>query len=61
MNDLKEVARPIAMIFFVVALIVGAVFESIGYPISEWFRIFAMSVIGEWFVERGITKQRGNS
>ena len=56
--NFKEVARPIAMVFLVVALIVGAIFESIGYPMAEWFRIFAISIVGEWFVERGITKAK---
>lgn len=55
----KENVRPLAMFFLVIALIVGAVLEAVGYPISEWFRIFAISVVGEWFIERGITKQRG--
>ena len=58
---MKELARPIAMIFLVVSLIVGAVLESVGYPMSEWFRAFAIAIVGEWFVERGITKQKGNS
>jgi len=49
------------MIFLVLALIIGAVLESVGYPMAEWFRYFAISVVGEWFVERGITKQKGNS
>ena len=53
---MKEAARPIAMIFLVVSLIVGAVMESIGYPMSEWFRYFAMGIVGEWFIERGIRK-----
>ena len=58
--DFKEAARPLAMIFLVVALIVGAILESVGYPVAEWFRVFAISVVGEWFIERGITKQKGN-
>jgi len=53
---MKEAARPIAMIFLVVALIVGAVFESIGYPMAEWFRYFAIGIVSEWFIERGIRK-----
>lgn len=53
---MKEAARPIAMIFLVVALIVGAVFESVGYPMAEWFRYFAIAIVGEWFIERGIRK-----
>ena len=53
---MKEAARPIAMIFLVVALIVGAVFESVGYPMAEWFRYFAIGIVGEWFIERGIRK-----
>jgi len=55
----KQDARPLAMIFLVLALIVTAVLESVGYPVVGWFRYFAISVIGEWFVERGITKQKG--
>ena len=54
--DFREVARPIAMIFLVVSLIVGAVLESVGYPMSEWFRYFAIGIVGEWFIERGIRK-----
>jgi len=57
----KEKARPIAMICLVVALIVGALLESLGYPMSEWFRYFAIGLVGEWFVERGVTKQKGKS
>ena len=53
---MKEAARPIAMIFLVVALIVGAVFESVGYPMAEWFRYFAIGIVGGWFIERGIRK-----
>jgi hypothetical protein len=59
MTDFKENARPIAMVFLVVALIVGAVFESVGCPMAEWFRVFALAVVSEWFVERGVTKQVG--
>lgn len=58
MTEFKEVARPIAMVFLIVALIVSAVLEAVGYPIAEWFRIFSISVVGEWFVERGITKAK---
>jgi len=58
-DDFKSFARPIAMIFLVAALIVGALLESFGYPMSEWFRFFAIAIVGEWFVERGITKQVG--
>ena len=54
--DFRDIARPIAMIFLVVSLIVGAVLESVGYPMSEWFRYFAIGIVGEWFVERGIRK-----
>lgn len=57
----KDIARPIAMIFLVVALIVGAVLESVGYPMAEWFRYFAIGIVGEWFIERGVTKQKGNT
>ena len=57
--SVKELARPIAMIFLVVALIVGAVLEAVGYPVAEWFRVFAISLVGEWFIERGIRKGRG--
>jgi len=56
---MRELARPIAMIFLVVALCVAAVFESIGYPIAEWFRYFAIAIVGEWFIERGIRKSKG--
>lgn len=57
--DFKEVARPIAMILLVIGLIGMAVGETCGYPAVEWFRAFALAVVGEWFVERGITKQIG--
>ena len=55
----KENARPIAIVLLVVGLIGLAVGEACGYPIVEWFRIFAISVVGEWFVERGVTKAKG--
>ena len=54
--NFKEVARPVAMVFLVVALIVGAVLESVGYPMAEWFRYFAIGIVGEWIIERGIRK-----
>ena len=53
---MKEDARPIAMIFLVIALIVGAMLEAVGYPMAEWFRYFAISIVSEWFVERGVRK-----
>jgi len=56
----KENARPLAMVFLVVALIVAGVLEAVGYPVAEWFKGFAIAIVGEWFVERGITKQKGN-
>jgi hypothetical protein len=56
---MKENARPVIVVFLVVGLIVGAVFESIGYPMAEWFRYFAIGVVGEWFIERGVRKGRG--
>ena len=55
----KENARPLAMFFLVIGLIVGAVLESIGYSVAEWFRVFAISIVGEWFIERGVTKAKG--
>ena len=59
MSDFKEVARPVAMVLLVVGLIGLAVGEALGYSAIEWFRIFAISLIGEWFVERGVTKAKG--
>ena len=55
----KDNARPIAMVLLVIGIIGMAIGESIGYPAVEWFRIFAISVVGEWFVERGVTKAKG--
>jgi len=55
----KENARPIAMVLLIVGLIGLAVGEASGYPTVEWFRIFAISIVGEWFVERGVTKAKG--
>lgn len=56
-NTLREVARPTVVISLVTALIIGALLESFGYPISEWFKAFAISVSGGWLIERGITKR----
>ena len=53
---LKDDARPIAMILLVVGIVVLAVMEAEGYTPVSWFRVFAMSIVGEWFVERGIRK-----
>ena len=55
----KENARPIAMLLLVVGIIGMAVGETCGYPAVEWFRVFALAIVGEWFVERGVTKQIG--
>ena len=55
----KDDARPLAMCFLVIGLIVAAVLDAIGYPISEWFRNFAIAIVGEWFVERGVRKSIG--
>jgi len=57
--NFKEDARPLAMCFLVMALIVAAMLEAVGYPVADWFRYFAISVIGEWFVERGVRKSIG--
>jgi len=54
--NFKENARPLAMCFLVIGLILSAILEAIGYPISDWFRYFSVGLIGEWFVERGIRK-----
>jgi hypothetical protein len=61
MTDFKEVARPLAMIFLVIGIIGLAVAEACGYHPIEWFRVFALTIVGEWFVERGITKQIGKN
>jgi len=55
----KENARPLAMVLLVIGLGGLAVGEACGYTSVEWFRIFAISVVGEWFIERGIRKTKG--
>lgn len=55
----KENARPVAMVLLVIGLIGLAVGEACGYSAVEWFRIFAISLVGEWFIERGIRKGKG--
>ena len=55
----KENARPIAMCFLVLGLIIGAILETLGYSVVEWFRTFAIAIVGEWFVERGVRKSIG--
>jgi len=55
----KDDARPLSMTFLVMALIVAAMLEAVGYPVADWFRLFAISVIGEWFIERGVRKSVG--
>ena len=54
----KKNARPMAMIALVLGLIVMAVMEAEGYQPVTWFRTFALLLVGEWFVERGIRKRR---
>ena len=58
MNEFKEVARPVAMVLLVVGLIGLAIGEACGYSAVDWFRYFAIALISEWFVERGITKAK---
>ena len=57
--NFKENARPIAMVLLVVGLIGMAVGEACGYSVVEWFRSFAIAIVGEWFVERGVRKTIG--
>ena len=57
--NFKENARPIAMVLLIVGLIGIAVGEACGYHPIEWFRNFAMVIVGEWFVERGVRKSIG--
>ena len=57
--NFKENARPLAMVLLIIGLIGMAVGEACGYPAVEWFRAFALSVVGEWFLERGIRKSIG--
>ena len=47
------------MVLLVVGLIGMAVGEACGYPTVAWFRNFAMVIVGEWIVERGIRKSIG--
>lgn len=56
----KDNARPIAMVLLVVGIIGMAVGESLGYSVVEWFRYFAIGIVGEWFVERGIRKGKND-
>jgi len=46
-------------VLLVIGLIGLAVGEACGYSVVEWFRIFAITIVGEWFVERGIRKGKG--
>jgi len=55
----KENARPIAMVILIIGLIGLAVGETCGYPAVDWFRNFAMAIVGEWFLERGVRKTIG--
>jgi len=56
--NFKENARPLAMFVLVIALIIGGLLESVGYPMSEWLRYFAIGLVSEWFVERSVRKGR---
>ena len=52
----KDDARPLSVVFLVLALIGAGVAETFGYPAPQWFIAFALAYIGEWSVERGIRK-----
>lgn len=58
MSEFKQNARPLAMVLLVVGLVGLAVGEACGYLSVEWFRYFAIGLVSEWFIERGIRKRR---
>lgn len=59
MSDFKQNARPLVMVLFALGLIGAGVGEACGYPAPVWFVRFAIAVVGEWIIERGIRKSKG--
>ena len=53
----RENARPLAMVALVLGLIAMAAMEAEGYQPVLWFRYFAVGIISEWFIERGVRKR----
>jgi hypothetical protein len=58
---IRQAARPIAMLLLVFALCALAVGEACGYSAPTWFSTFAMSVVGEWVIERAVRKSKGEA
>ena len=54
--NFKDDARPLSVVFLILALIGCAVAESFDYPPPQWFVAFAVTYITEWSIERGIRK-----
>jgi len=58
---LKENVRPIGFLFCIVTLCILAVAGTVGYAVPQWAIGILGSISGEWLIERGVRKFKGEN
>jgi len=57
----KENVRPIGALICIVTLCILAIVATVGYTVPSWAIGILGSVAGEWLIERGVRKFKGEN